>query len=601
MKVKWNMRLKILFLCLGCTLAGLLLQTWLYQNSSSKLIYDQAKYESYRSMQNMQDDMFTFIRSVESGLIDLYNDKDLITDLRRNVSQEELQDKYYRTAYNLATENFQTSFKVVALYLYNDDHEIISTYRRASTPRHNYPVDIYEDEENNCGKVRQYVESDDNMMMISSYYNSHRETDLVRFVLKLCNYLDVNSKIGYVVCDIDSKAVKKLIEKYRIDDEMVIWMQPSGDRPIVHLGELSGVGEEIYRQVSTAIEKGDSSPENIQDGQSVFFSVKQDKYDLAAYTIMPYELLSKNQKVLTQNLILITIVMLFVTSISFYFVSRSLSRPLEEMTRTVQRIQAGETELRMENLHDDEVGKLGRSFNNMLDQIEGLIAREYEHALLLNRAEYHALQAQINPHFLYNTLDTMASIADVQECRQVSALCQSLAGIFRYSLNMKEPLSTVAMEIFHLKNYIYVMNVRMQNQVEYLFEVEDRVLPESLPRISIQPLVENAVNHGLRNSKGEKKVWIRAREAGDLLEIQVEDNGVGMSKERIQEILRESSQDEEDRRSSIGIMNIHKRMKLLYGEAYGVVIESCQMQGTKVYLRIPKGNRREIHNGNTEI
>lgn len=588
MKRKWNMRLKILILCLGSTLAGLLLQTWLFQGSSSQLIYNQAKDESYRSMQNMQDDIYTFIKSVESGLIDLYNEKALITDLKRGVDIDAMRSTYYRAAYNLATENFETSSGVVALYLYDSGHRNFSTYRRAVTPKHNYPVDIYENqEENNADKVKKYFESDETQMMISSYYNQYRETDIVRFVLKLYNYVNINSKVGYVVCDIDSKALRKILEKYRVDEEMFIWMQPLGDRPILSAGTLSDSAREDYSLVSQEVRKGSRNLDNLQWEKKVFFAVYQDKYNLGAYSLMPRALLNKNQKVLTENLLLITVIMLAVISISFYFVSRSLSRPLEEMTKTVKRIQAGETQLRMENLKEDEVGELGQSFNNMLDQIEGLIAKEYENKLLLNRAEYQALQAQINPHFLYNTLDTMSSIADIQNCSQVSALCQSLAGIFRYSLNMKEPFSTVAQEMVHLKNYIYVMNVRMQNQVQYEFEIEDVVFQDTLPRISIQPLVENAINHGLRNRKGEKKVRVSARAEESSLVIVVEDNGVGMTKEKIGALYQED-EGQEDKSKSIGILNIHRRMKLLYGEAYGVKLESEPDKGTRVYLRIPR-------------
>mgnify|MGYP004423508141 CR=1 FL=1 len=142
------------------------------------------------------------------------------------------------------------------------------------------------------------------------------------------------------------------------------------------------------------------------------------------------------------------------------------------MTKTVKRIQAGETHLRMENLKEDEAGELGKSFNNMLD--------------------------------------TMGSIAEIDGCDQVSALCQSLAELFRYSLNMKKPFSTVSKEIVHLKNYIYIMNIRMQNQIRYTFDINDTILNDELPRISIQPLVENAINHGLKNYKGEKKIYICA-------------------------------------------------------------------------------------------
>lgn len=501
-----TMRLKILFLCLGCTLAGLLLQTYLFQTTSSELIYNQAKSDSYRSMENMQDDIYTFIKSIENGLIDIYNEKELILDLRSGMESSTLQNRYYRTAYDIATENFQTSDGVVSLYIYDKSHRIISTYRRAVTPKHNYPTDIYDPLfDDNAEKVKEYVDSDETQMLISSYYNIYREKN------------------------------------------------------------------------------------------KVFFSVYQDKYNLGAYTLIPRDLLNKNQKILNENLILITLIMLAVVSISFYFVSRLLSRPLEEMTKTVKRIQSGETQLRMENLRNDEVGELGKSFNNMLDQIEKLIADEYENKMSLNYARYQALQAQINPHFLYNTLDTMGSIAEIQGCIQVSNLCQSLAGLFRYSLDMKNPLSTVSGELVHLKNYIYVMNVRMQNQVEYEFHIDDNVLQDTLPRISIQPLVENALNHGLKNQKGKKKVIISAGIREDDLLISVEDNGIGMSDEKIRELFSEDPGEKQKNRS-IGIFNIHKRMQYLYGESYGVKIKSEPEKGTVVFLEIPRKIQGENQN-----
>lgn len=594
MKQKVTMRLKILILCLGSTLAGLLAQTWLFQNSSSQLIYSQAKDESFRFLQNMQDDVHSFVKNIENGLIDIYNEKDLLKDLRRGTDINDLRTSYYRTAYNLATENFDTSSWVVALYLYNADNEIISTYRRAVTPKHNYPLDIYENaEDNNADKVKEYINSEKTQMMISSYYNKYREKNLVRFVLKFYNSLGINSKGGYLVCDVDSKAFEKILKKYRLDESMYIWLQPTGDRPILSTGILSEDGEADYRLVCEKVWDGSTDLDELQWEKKVFFAVYQDKYNLGAYSLVPRTLLNKNEKLLTQNLLLITAIMLVVVSISFIFVSRTLTRPLVEMTNTVKQIEAGKTQLRMENLKDDEVGELGQSFNSMLDQIEGLVAKEYENKLLLDRARFQALQAQINPHFLYNTLDTMGSIAEVQGCGQVSALCQSLAGIFRYSLNMKEPLSTVAQEIAHLKNYIYVMNVRMKDQIHYEFQVEDTVLRDTLPRISIQPLVENAINHGLRDRKGKKTVIVTATAAGNNLTITVEDNGLGITRDRIREIYRDEGEGKEDKSRSIGIINIHRRMKLLYGPDYGVEIASTPGKGTCVSLKIPRQTQEE--------
>ena len=585
---KKGIRLKILILCLGCTLTGLFLQTLLFQNTSSQLIYNQAKNDSYRSMQNMQDDLQTFIKNIENGMIDIYNEKELLSDLKRKTDIDTMRTKYNRLIFNLATQNFDSSSWVVSMYLYDTDHQLISNYQRAKTPKHNYPKDIYNTNiQNNAQKVRDYFESDDTGMLVTSYYNPYREKDIVRFVLKIYQYVTINAKCGYIVCDIDSKALKKIISKYNVDDEMFIWIQPQGDRPVLSCGKLEDDCRASYKKLSDMIRKKEGSAQDIRINDRELFSVYQEDYNLGAFSIMPKELLAKNEKVLNQNLLLITMIMLAVTSISFYFVSKSLSRPLEDMTKTVKRIQAGETHLRMENLKEDEAGELGKSFNNMLDQIEGLIAREYENKLLLNHAQYQALQAQINPHFLYNTLDTMGSIAEIDGCDQVSALCQSLAELFRYSLNMKKPFSTVSQEMVHLKNYIYIMNIRMQNQIQYTFDINDTILNDELPRISIQPLVENAINHGLKNYKGEKKIYICACPEEQNLVITVEDNGVGMSEERIRELFKESP-DQGDKRDSIGILNIHKRMRLLFGEQYGVKIESTPGKGTRVILTVPR-------------
>lgn len=596
MKHSMKMHSKILILCLVCTLTALILQTLLFQKTSSELIYNQTKEESFNSLQNMQDDIYSFIKSAENGIIAIYNEKDFIKDLKNNTEIETLKSQYYRLAYNMGVNNFDSKAGVVALYLYDEKNQIISTYRRAVTPKHNYPTDIYLDPEMyNAETVKKYVQSDNTTMLITSYYNKAREKDIIRFVLKLYNNSNAKQVIGYVVCDIDTKVIRYIMEKYCVDEEMFIWLQPMGDRPILSLGNLSEDEMKNYEKLASVIQKGTTNTEQtLSDSNRVFFQVKQSKYNLDAYSFMSHSLLNENQKTLTRNLLLIASIMIVFALLLSSIVSKTLTRPLERMTKTALRIKEGETQLRMTNCKDDEIGELGRSFNEMLDQIKNLIGREYETKLMLNRAEYKALQAQINPHFLYNTLDTMSSIADVMECTQVSTLSQSLSNIFRYSLDMKNPFSTVAKEIVHLKNYIYVMNVRMQDEVTYIFDIEDDILNDSIPRISIQPLVENALNHGLRNSHNKKAVTIRAKKQDMNLQIIVEDNGVGMTRDQIDQLLNLKDQNTLDKATSIGLRNIDSRMKMLYGDEYGVTIESEIGIGTKVFLSIPRRKLEEV-------
>lgn len=447
--MKLRMRTKILILCLSSTLIALVLQTLLFQNASTSLIYNQAKMESFSTLQNMQNEIYTFVKNIESKLIEVYNNKEFLQELKSERSLNELQDNNYRLAYNLAAENFATADGVVALYIYNAKNEIISTYRRAVTPKHNYAKDIYSNEEMyNAAKVKEYMNSDDTTMLISSYYNPYRETNIVRFVLKIYDNTNIKDKIGYVVCDIDSNALRKIMEKYQTKQEIYIWLQPLGDRQILGNGTLEAASQDYYQEINERIQNRTLDEfRDTSEGSRVLFQVPQKKYNLDAYSIMPQAILKQSQKALTQNLIVIAIVMSVIISIVAIYITRGLARPLEQLNKTIVQIRSGHTNQRVAYIKEDEIGQLGKEFNVMLDEIEQLISHEYKTKLMLNKAEYKALQAQINPHFLYNTLDTMSSIASIQNCQMVSDLCQSLSNIFRYSLDMKHPYSTVAKEI----------------------------------------------------------------------------------------------------------------------------------------------------------
>lgn len=584
-----KMRYKILFLCLGCTMGALVLQTILFSNTSSSLIYEQSKNESYNNLQNMQNEIYTFIKSIENGLVVIYSEKQFLNDLRAETIVN-LRSRYYRLAYNIALDNFTASEGIVALYLYNQENQIISTYRRAVTPKHNYPQDIYEKEEENNGRiVKNYIDSNNTTMLVSSYYNSYRETDITRFVLKIYDSNLRGNKIGYLVCDVDGKIFREIMNKYENQNEMYMWLQPLGDRPAVSVGNLEESNKSYCLDAIEKIQKGEwVSTESLTADQKVLFEVSQNKYNLGAYSVMPQFVLKENQKILTRNLLLIAAIMIVIITLLSFLVSKGLTKPLEKLTDTIDKIKKGNTALRAECEKRDEIGALGQDFNQMLDQIEGLISHEYETELLLNQAEYKALQAQINPHFLYNTLETMSSIASVQNCSIVSNLCESLSNIFRYSLDMKNPFSTVAQEIVHLRNYIFVMNVRMGDGISYTFHISEEVLQDEIPKISIQPLVENALNHGLRNKRGEKSIVIEAGVEDGELQIAVSDNGVGMNAQEVNERLRENNKELVEKGNSIGIYNINARMKMLYGEQYGLTVNSIIGEGTRVFLTVPR-------------
>ena len=582
-----KLRTKIFIMVLGCVLTALIIQTCLFQNLSSKLIYEQAKEESEQSMQSMQNEIYGLIKGIENNLIEIYMDDELLQSLRKKETIKELQSKFYRKAYDIATDEFETGDDVVSFYLYTMDHQVISTYRRAVTPKHNYASDIYSDPEyTNAEIVKKYVESDNPVMLVSSYYNEYRKKNILRFVMKLYNESNLQDKIGYVVCDVDTKNLEKIMDKYRIDRTAFMWLQPTGDRPIDTLGDLDAEQTKEYNALEKSIACGKKA-ENETNSKQEFFRIDQQHYNLTAYSMMPQKVLRQNQRNLTINLLAIALLMICVSMIITGFISSGLTRPLELLMNTIQKIGNGNVQLRAKIVKKDEIGELAQKFNEMLDQMEELKQKEYQAKQLLNRAEYKALQAQVNPHFLYNTLDTMASIAEIRNCPEVSHMSQSLALIFRYSLNMKNPFSTVEHEIAHLKNYTYVMDMRMHDNIQYTFDVDETTLKSKLPRLSLQPIVENAINHGLRNKRGKKKIGLQIKRKQMDLVICIEDNGIGMDTSAINESLSKNELDFVEKGNSIGLHNINARLKMLYGNTYGMYLESTLGEGTKVFMILP--------------
>lgn len=582
-----KLRTKIIIMVLGCVLTALIIQTCLFQNLSSKLIYEQAKEESEQSMQSMQNEIYGLIKGIENNLIEIYMDDELLQSLRKKETIKELQSKFYRKAYDIATDEFETGDDVVSFYLYTMDHQVISTYRRAVTPKHNYASDIYSDPEyTNAEIVKKYVELDNPVMLVSSYYNEYRNKNILRFVMKLYNESNLQDKIGYVVCDVDTKNLEKIMDKYRIDRTAFMWLQPTGDRPIDTLGDLDAEQTKEYNALEKSIACGKKA-ENETNSKQEFFRIDQQHYNLTAYSMMPQKVLRQNQRNLTINLLAIALLMICVSMIITGFISSGLTRPLELLMNTIQKIGNGNVQLRAKIVKKDEIGELAQKFNEMLDQMEELKQKEYQAKQLLNRAEYKALQAQVNPHFLYNTLDTMASIAEIRNCPEVSHMSQSMALIFRYSLNMKNPFSTVEHEIAHLKNYTYVMDMRMHDNIQYTFDVDETTLKSKLPRLSLQPIVENAINHGLRNKRGKKKIGIQIKRKQMDLVICIEDNGIGMDTSAINESLSKNELDFVEKGNSIGLHNINARLKMLYGNTYGMYLESTLGEGTKVFMILP--------------
>jgi hypothetical protein len=231
------MRTKILLSCISCTLLALVVQTTLFQQSSSRIILEQAQEISRSTLNNLQEDLYNFNKSIENSLIKIYNQNKFIRDLSLGNNREELKAVHSQIAYDLVHSAFSPSQNLTSLYVYTPAHELISVYHHAQTPIYSYPDDIfYGKVDYNSDIIRQYIASNERVMKVSSYYNNNRETNLVRYVLKI--YRNNSVCAGYLVCDVDPKPFLQFMKKYRYSNQQLIWLQPSGDRVALFLGDL---------------------------------------------------------------------------------------------------------------------------------------------------------------------------------------------------------------------------------------------------------------------------------------------------------------------------------------------------------------------------
>ena len=583
-----HMRTKILVLCISCTVLALTLQTLFFQRSASAIVYEQERAASINSLQNLQNELYGQIKSYENSLIRIYAETNFLRDLSAEISIEDLVEKYGHLAYDMAVTVFDPSQNVGAVYIYDTNEHLISRHRSANTPRYNYPQDLFENPAmSNAAAIRRYIASDDRTMLVSSYYNSSRERNLIRFVLKVFASNAVDN-IGFIVCDADPVIFVRTMQKYAYSPTQSLWLQPLGDRQILLHGSFDPEIEKFYRGVLLRTEDAaDPVEEDLVVKGNVFLSLPQDKYNLTAFSLTPQYLLEESQAVLRNNLLLIVVMVVAIAVAAAFLISLGLTYPLKRMVAGLEQIKSGKTDIRMEILNRDEIGELGKTINEMLDRIQDLVAQEYHLEMLLKQAEYRTLQAQVNPHFLYNSLDTMSGIAASQDCHTVSDMCSALSNIFRYSIDMKNPLSTIGSEILHIKNYMYVMNTRMQNGVELEVDLDGQLMQVPIPRLSLQPIVENSLNHGLRHKRGKKVVRIEGRADGAHLALSIIDNGIGMDEAEIASLIASAPEDTLEMTDSIGLANINARLRILFGPEFGIRISSGAGEGSTVTLRLP--------------
>ena len=279
-------------------------------------------------------------------------------------------------------------------------------------------------------------------------------------------------------------------------------------------------------------------------------------------------------------------IFLLITALSYY-IPLSITRPIRKLSEVTDQVAKGDLTVRSDVRSGAEVSVLSDSLNTMIDKIDELLEQVKKEQIRLRKAEFELLQSQINPHFLYNTLDAIVWLAEAGEQKKVVSMVGSLSDFFRTSLNQGKDIITIKEELQHSRSYLEIQQMRYQDILNYEIHVPEELHRYLIPKITIQPLVENALYHGIKNKRGLGRIVISGRKEEDFLILQIEDNGIGMRKERLDQVKEGMNQKIPTEKDIYGLYNVNERIRLNFGEKYGLSIESTYGEGTVVSIILP--------------
>jgi Predicted signal transduction protein with a C-terminal ATPase domain len=268
-------------------------------------------------------------------------------------------------------------------------------------------------------------------------------------------------------------------------------------------------------------------------------------------------------------------------------ISRSISDPLKRLVGAMNKAKGGELSSNIKDYSRDELAEVTSNFNSMLDEIKLLIESVKDKEKQKRIAEIKALQAQINPHFLSNTLNSVKWLANIQRAENIEKLITALIELLHASMGKGTELITLREEIGYVKEYIVIEEFRYYDKFKVCFELQEDVLDLKILKFLLQPIIENSLIHGIEPMSGQGMIIVKAFLDSENLKIVVTDNGLGIPEERMMGILEEKFKSNKSSFSGIGICNIRDRIKMYFGEEYGVHIESIPNLYTTVELTLP--------------
>ncbi len=419
---------------------------------------------------------------------------------------------------------------------------------------------------------------------------SKKETAVITGAKYIKSTIDYSTSIGILAVNISQTSLNSILSRVSVLPNSVSML-------IDEAGNIIAIsGEELFQQyalstklITESIQAGNSSFDS-EDNTLLLNSIPLTATNWTLVSILPYEEMLKTSTDTRNSLLLFMLIVSILFYSAAYLISHLISKRLKGLSTQMKEVQFDNYTTIPPEDGSDEISDLINSYNHMLNKINDYAESQYQLGIALKTSELNALQAQINPHFLYNTLDLLHCIAWEHGMQEMSEIASLLTRFYRLSLNKGKEMIAVKDAVEQLEVYIKLQNFRFESSIQLITELQPEIIHSKILKLLLQPIVENSIIHGILEKNIQNgTVIIRGKIIEDTLQFTIIDDGVGMTEEEISKLLTSSEADTTGSSTSMGygIKNVIERIHLYYGEEYGLTYKSQVGEGTTVIMKLP--------------
>lgn len=403
----------------------------------------------------------------------------------------------------------------------------------------------------------------------------------------IANLVGSRASKGAVFIDLNYSAISELCDQNSIGDKGYVFIVDQ-DGNIVYHPQQQQLYNELQTENIDAVMNAKTDTVTVGKGEheKIYTISRSEKTGWTVVGCMNVAELLKGSRQAQRVYVVCAAGLIVLALILSRLLARNITYPIQRLRDSMKKVQTGEfPTIDLEVSSENEIGSLTKSFNVMTHRIQELMAQNIHEQEQKRKSELKALQSQINPHFLYNTLDSIIWMAEGKKNEEVVLMTASLARLLRQSISNEDELVSIGQEAEYARSYLTIQKMRYKDKLEFQIDISPAIFGVKIIKLVLQPIIENAIYHGLKYKDSKGFLIVHGYREGEKAVLEVEDNGVGMDEETLSHIFEKHKVNYHS--NGVGVYNVQKRLKLYYGEEYGIVYKSKKNEGTRAVITIP--------------